>query len=464
MSQPDMRKGVWAWLKMLPLLLLLGGCRENIGEHIMNLKSIDPTVRAKAAFESAKKRSRATEFLPDLIRLLDDESGVRMQFRGKNMPNIWNSSSPAKEADIAIRIIGPVAIPPLVESFSTRGASEGDRRIDLVRYFGESAFAGLLASLASPVEDVRAGAAGALGQLGDARALPELTKLIEDPGLEVQEEVLGAIYNLGPPRDILARIIPLAQNREENKWYRRRRAQSVLCKIDDPSTIDLKLALLQDRSLQDSKSEEELLDALARIEDEKALKTVFAIAIEQNLENPNRATAARRSMIQIGKRVESFLLQRLDDGGTVQQQWAIFMLGDMKSARAVDKLIALCRENRLRHWAVKALGKIGEARSLPSITEALELELRRPFAGRRVADICEVLGGFGDKRAVPSLIKALNPLYDSEFGLVENEYEIREATEALSRLTGVTNLGEDFRKWQAWWAKNKALWPGFSSN
>ncbi|MBI2837465.1 MAG: HEAT repeat domain-containing protein [Acidobacteria bacterium] len=457
------RKG----LGVLPLLLVLGCCREDIGKHIGDLNSVDPTVRAEAAFESAKKRSRATEFLPHLVRLLQDDTQLRIQFRGRNMPNIWSLTSPAEEADRAIRIIGPIAVPQLIESFKTDRASEKDRRINLLRYFGDGAFSTLLTYLDNPDGGIRAGAAVALGLMNDARALPKLTTLIGDPVLEVQEEVLLAIGLLGPPPGILEQVIPLVLDRSEERWTRQRRALLVFCRIDEPRTTDLKLEFLRDRPLKDSKLERELLDSLSRIPDERAMNELFSIAIDPDYELSNRAEAARQSMVQAGRRAEDFLLAQLDAREIPRRQWAAYLLGDMKSKKSVDRLIPMCREVQLRHWAVEALGKIGEARSLPPILEALEMELRRPFEGpgghRRVADICTVLGNFDDKRAVPTLIKALKPLYHRDLDLVENEYEIRDATAALARLTGVTSLGQDFRKWQDWWARNKDAWPGFPS-
>jgi hypothetical protein len=258
--------------------------------------------------------------------------------------------------------------------------------------------------------------------------------------------------------------VPLVQDRAPENWGRRRAAQSVLCKIDDPQTIDLKVQLIRrEESMKDSPSLEELIRSLGRIEDERALQALYSAAIGEGYPfdfYSLYSDDARTVIAGIGERAEPFLLRQLDRRELVRRQWAVSLLGQAKRTGAIGRLIPLLQDDLLRRWTVIALGDMGETqRSVPALAGALRRELRRPFDGRCVADMCEVLGKLGDKRAVPMLIQALRPLYERDLGFVENEYELREASAALVRLTGVSDLGDDIRKWQAWWSQNKAGWP-----
>ncbi len=459
------RGGPRKWRALLPFLGLLISCRGDVEDHIRKLNSSVPAVRARAALESARRKSQAEDFLPHLIRLLRDDTPLRMKVTGRAMPNMWSSTSPRKEAEIAIRIIGLKSVPYLVESFADdRAYEEGDLRLDLLRHFGEESLTSLIASLSSPRSAQRAGAAGALGIMGDRRAVSPLVPLIDDPDREVQEAALYALSRLGPPADIFPRIVPLVQDRAPENWGRRRAAQSVLCKIDEPQTIDLKVELIRrEESMKDSPSLKELFRSLGRIEDERALQALYSAAIGEGYPfdfYSLYSDDARTVIIEIGERAEPFLLRQLDSRELVRRQWAVSLLGHAKRAGTIDRLIPLLQDDLLRRWTVIALGDMGETqRSVPALAGALRRELRRPFDGRCVADMCEVLGKLGDKRAVPLLIQALRPLYERDLGFVENEYELREASEALALLTGVTDLGDDIRKWQAWWSQNKAGWP-----
>lgn len=178
-------------------------------------------------------------------------------------------------------------------------------------------------------------------------------------------------------------------------------------------------------------------------------------------------------------RIVELLLTELRDGDASIRRFSVEALGRMKEIqdeRAVEALIAALRDETLdvRNAAVEAIGKIKSDRALFLLIT--NLKNNRDPNTRGCAAM--VLGKIADSRSTEPLIIALNdedwyvrkeaakglgkmkesraiePLIASFGDENEKRYIGRDAIEVLNKITG-KDLGEDPKKWQEWWEKNK---------
>ncbi len=111
------------------------------------------------------------------------------------------------------------------------------------------------------------------------------------------------------------------------------------------------------------------------------------------------------------KSESDLLLEKLDDSDILEKKKAIFKIGEKKIAEAVPKLISLLKNDKdpvVRNSAARALGKIGDREHLDQIVEALIEALSDKDYYVRV-NACWGLGKIKDSRAIPHLIKMVDP-------------------------------------------------------
>ncbi|MHA1720333.1 MAG: HEAT repeat domain-containing protein [Promethearchaeota archaeon] len=105
------------------------------------------------------------------------------------------------------------------------------------------------------------------------------------------------------------------------------------------------------------------------------------------------------------------LLKKLDDSDILEKKKAIFKIGEKKIAEAVPKLIDLLKNDEdsvVRNSAARALGKIGDHDNLDQIINALIEALNDKDYYVRV-NACWSLGKIKDSRAIPHLVKMVDP-------------------------------------------------------
>ncbi len=111
------------------------------------------------------------------------------------------------------------------------------------------------------------------------------------------------------------------------------------------------------------------------------------------------------------KSESDILLEKLDDSDILEKKKAIFKIGEKKIAKAVPKLISLLKNDKdpvVRNSAARALGKIGDREHLDQIVETLIEALNDKDYYVRV-NACWGLGKIKDSRAIPHLVKMVDP-------------------------------------------------------
>ncbi len=130
--------------------------------------------------------------------------------------------------------------------------------------------------------------------------------------------------------------------------------------------------------------------SLLEIGEPERAREDFAKALEQ-LEVEAEAPAFRR-----GAEITAFLLRH--------PAWSIKILSRLGGPDVVTGLIALLKTEHAEK-AARALGKIGDARAVPTFLKVLDAAGEQDY--RLVGKIAEALGRIGDARAVSALVRAL---------------------------------------------------------
>jgi len=126
------------------------------------------------------------------------------------------------------------------------------------------------------------------------------------------------------------------------------------------------------------------------------------------------------------KSESDLLLEKLDDSDILEKKKAIFKIGEKKIAKAVPKLISLLKNDNdpvVRNSAARALGKIGDREHLDQIVETLIEALDDKDYYVRV-NACWGLGKIKDSRAIPHLIKMVDPdqrVYSMGVDIIESK-------------------------------------------
>ena len=281
---------------------------------------------------------------------------------------------------------------------------------------------------------VREAAAAALGEIGDARAVDPLVAAIQNPKVHsmvrwTAAEALGAI---GDARAVAPLVTAL---RDENRTVRRT-AVKALGTIGDARAVGPLIDLLQnlekdnlvswvaakahqrDAAIADRMVREAAASALGEIGDVRAVGPL--VSALQDKGQSVRGNAAR-ALAKIGDvRAVDPLIAALDDEEKTVRHAAVSALGEIGDVRAVGPLIAAFDdEDWVRHLALKALVPFGPL-AVDPLTAALE-----DASGSVREAAARALGEIGETRTVPSLIAALD----------DAEEEVRHATvEALGKI------------------------------
>ncbi|HHT9120077.1 MAG TPA: HEAT repeat domain-containing protein [Candidatus Hypogeohydataceae bacterium YC41] len=179
---------------------------------------------------------------------------------------------------------------------------------------------------------------------------------------------------------------------------------------------------------------------------------------------------AVRALGKIGGPAIEPLIATLKNTDVYVRREAAETLGKSKDSRAVEPLVATLKDKdedwAVRRKAAEALGKIKDSRAVEPLIDAFRdervereatfslAEIGKPAVEPLIATLkdgdshvrqnaAEALGRIKDTSAVEPLIAAL-----------KQDYLRASAAWALWMITG-EDFGEDSKKWQEWWEKNK---------
>ena len=285
---------------------------------------------------------------------------------------------------------------------------------------------GLIKALKHKDFEVRKRAADALSKIGDAKAVESLIGALRDEYLGVRME-----------------------------------AAKVLGKIGDAGTVEPLITAMADKNTDVRKtSEKALVDIAGRIGPAaKAVIPALRAALGDN--NPKVREASARALDKIGvdeEATRAALMERLKDSNAkVRNAAAVAIGGELGNIYPdVERLHTDCRwdavprlvkigkaavpalvvtlnyqgrnSSSVRGGAAEALGKIGDARAVEPLIQALkdkDDDVRRNAA--------EALGKIGDVRATEETIDWLVRSVDLE---LQNQEELKSWTETMSNLFG----------------------------
>lgn len=225
--------------------------------------------------------------------------------------------------------------PKALEEVLLRMGDEGaegwkDKVISLYELAGFTA--ARMRQLHSRLKSRRSDAARRLGRIGDPRAVPELEKLLQDPGEEVREAALYALGRIGTRESL----------------------ESMLDALNDG----------------DRWSQEKVAEAVEEAGDES--RRVLVGLLRDG--NPARRAFAAEVMGGIGGSEEAvYLEEALADEAVDVRARAADSLGRMRHRLARPALLQALEDPawQVRAQAVKALGSIGEEKDVPRLVEML---------------------------------------------------------------------------------------------
>lgn len=292
---------------------------------------------------------------------------------------------------------------------------------------------------------IRQEAAGLLGTFKDPRAVAPLVALLRDEDRSVRETAVEALRSIGTPAveavgacldqpdlsvqeaasTILStiadeRVLPsLIKALRSNDWIVRMHAAKALGLIRHTDTVVPLIPLLQDKV---KAVREEAAIALAAVGDAAIPCLVQALKHEDWLVRLHAVESLGKS--RSPHAVEPLLSALFNDRDSAVREDAVRALGKIGDARAIGHLCVAMREPSLRTVAVEALGHIGDPCAVPALIDVVTGGT--PPEATRTAVGCgeqwneelitqgaavRALGLIGDDRAIPALVAALNPTH-----------------------------------------------------
>ncbi len=228
---------------------------------------------------------------------------------------------------------------------------------------------------------VRSAALGALATRGDAVNIAAVSKLLQDPDLDVQGKAVDMMIQMKHPDTVKY----LAEALKDESEYARRAAVEVLNEIGSTGSVKELFSVIKD---DDWWVRSRAGDALAEIGGPKVVDAVVSLIKDEDEE-------IRRTAIEI--------------------------LNATKDERAVDALIAATDDPDwwVRERAVDALSKIGNPKALPKLLDMLGNDPKTDTV------VIRALGKIGSQKHISKIVPMLNS--------PEREVQV-EAIKAISSL------------------------------
>jgi len=233
---------------------------------------------------------------------------------------------------------------------------------------------------------VRSAALGALATRGDAVNIAAVSKLLQDPDLDVQGKAVEMMIQMNHPETIKY----LTEALKDESEYARRAAVEVLNEIGSADSVKELFSAIKD---DDWWVRSRAGDALAEIGGPKVVESVASLIRDEDEE-------IRRTAIEI--------------------------LNATKDERAVDHLIAAADDTDwwVRERAVDALSKIGSPKALPKLLDMLGNDAKTDTV------VVRALGKIGSHKHISKIVPLLNS--------PERELQV-EAIKAISVLADDTH-------------------------
>jgi serine/threonine-protein kinase len=233
---------------------------------------------------------------------------------------------------------------------------------------------------------VRSAALGALATRGDAVNIAAVSKLLQDPDLDVQGKAVDMMIQMRHPETVKY----LTDALKDESEYARRAAVEVLNEIGSTDSVKELFSAIKD---DDWWVRSRAGDALAEIGGPKVVESVASLIRDEDEE-------IRRTAIEI--------------------------LNATKDERAVDHLIAAADDTDwwVRERAVDALSKIGSPKALPKLLDMLGNDTKTDTV------VVRALGKIGSHKHISKIVPMLNS--------PEREVQV-EAIKAISVLADETH-------------------------
>jgi HEAT repeat protein len=211
---------------------------------ISKLSSSNPRDRVEAACTLGE--ARATAAIPDLIKLLADDTAVEQPVCGQdkhrgNEGDEPPKTTPGEMAAVALSRMKCAAVEPLIGALRTgvwQARSNAAFALGLIR--DSRTVEPLIAATRDPEWPVRAKAAWSLGLVGDERAVEPLTLSLKDPEWKVRTQAAWALGLKGDSRAVEGLIAALI---DPNPKVQSQAAWALGLKGDERAVEPLALAL-----------------------------------------------------------------------------------------------------------------------------------------------------------------------------------------------------------------------------
>jgi HEAT repeat protein len=376
-----------------------------VGYFITLLTNEDSKVRKMAAEALREiKDSRAID--PLIVGLQDRENGVR-KASAEALGKIGDSravdfliavlkdedGNVRKAVTEALREIGDSrAIDSLIARLDDEDTGVRKAAAEALREIGDSrAIDSLITALKDKDSNVREAVAETLGKLGDSRAVEPLITVLQDEDNEdwkVKQTVAWALGKIGDSRAVEPLISALNMYGET--------AAVALLRIGKPAIKHL-ITVLQDRNSEVRKLAAQILDKLA-----------WQFSNEEERISYHIAKGNWDECVQIGKPAVVPLIEVLKEHTGLYDQREIMFgaaraLVELQDKRAVDPLITILNDKK--GASLPIIWVLGEMRE-PHAVESLISLMKDGTSDIRKA-VAWALGVIGDKRAIPSLVLAL---------------------------------------------------------
>ena len=210
---------------------------------------------------------------------------------------------------------------------------------------------------------VRRAALGALSQRQGHIDIEKVTKLLQDPDLDVQSKAVDVIVKINHPETVKFLVAAL---KDENE-YTRRSAVEVLNEVCNPNSIKDLLEAIKD---EDWWVRSRAGDALSEIGGPKVVDSVLELIKDED-EDIRRTAIEILNTIKDERAVDA-LLKATDDSDWWVRERAVDALAQIGSTKAVPKLLEMLGKNpKTNTVVVRALGKLGDATLINKIVPML---------------------------------------------------------------------------------------------
>ena len=265
-----------------------------------------------------------------------------------------------------------------------------------------------------------------LGITASDRAIPELSKCLDDDHSDVRIRAASALGEIGTE----ATIDPLIKLLDDDHFWVRIRGADALGEIGTEATIDPLIKLLDDDHFWVRRNAAAALvntvDALRNIGTEATIDPLIKLLDDHDF---HMRRSAAKALVNIGTEASiDPLIKLLDDHDSHMRRRAADALRNIGTEATIDPLIKLLddHDSYVRRSAAYALGKIGTEATIDPLIKLLDDD---DYSVRRSA--AYALGKIGTEATIPKLINRLN---NEELAATNNKNTVEETIKAIKAI------------------------------